>query len=105
MTTEDTDSLEAPWIRGAELRVLVDSEDCPDADAIPCIPVPGSEVYEIPNTEWVTFMDTVFLDKESVLYKFKYNDQEVYISKGLFQYLIHIPRRPQYKMNRFRKGR
>lgn len=105
MATEDIDSLQAPWVRGAELRVLVDSEDCPDVEAIPCIPVPGSAIYEIPNTEWVTFIDLVYLDKESVLYKFKYKNDEVYISKGLFQYLVHIPRRPKFRMNRLGKSR
>lgn len=102
-----TDSLEAPWFPGSELRVLVDSKEHPDVDYLPCIPVPGgSTVYEIPNTEWVTYLEKVYLSGgTNALYKFRYNKEEVFISSSLFQYLIHQPRKNAFRINRFRNKR
>ena len=104
-TQADDDVLEAPWLPGTELRVLVDSEEVPDMDYLPCIPVPGSSVFEVPNTDWVTYIEKVYLSGTDVLFKFRYNQDEVYISRSLFQYLINLPRKPAYRINRNVRGR
>lgn len=97
----DIQNNEAPWVPGTELRVLVDSKEVPDMDYLPCIPIPGeSSVFEIPNTEWVTYLEKVHLSKTDILFKFRYNQDEVYISQSLFQYLINLPRKPAYRINR-----
>lgn len=96
---------EAPWFPGSELRVLVDSEEHPDVDYLPCIWMPGSTVYEIPNTEWVTYVGKVYVNGTDVLHKFMYNKDEVYISSSLFQYLIHQPRKAAFRINRFTRSK
>lgn len=97
-------SSNAPWPVGAELRVLVNSREFPDIDYVPCIPVDGYLVSEIPNTEWVTYCGVEHLGESMPMYKFQYHEALVYIPSSMFKFLIHIPKRPQ-RQSRWRRGK
>lgn len=98
MTQNPLDDV-APWPPGAELRVYVD--DLPEYDYLPCMPFGiNSKVIEIPNTDWVTYVEPVYFEDNKVSHKFLHRGDEVYISKALFKYLVYIPRRRTVRRGR-----